>query len=246
MRLKVLGSSSLGNCYLLESRTEALIVEAGVNMSAMRKSLQGGFKRVAGAIITHRHGDHAKSVADLLFSGTRVLAPQDVFTAIGAEGDPCAIGIEPARGYSIGGFKVMPFEVKHDVPCVGYIVMHPEMGRLLFVTDTMTITQRMPSHLTQIMIEANYADDILDRNIESGAMPIAMRKRLMFSHMEIGTTKQLLSRMDLSEVCNIFLIHLSSSNSDEERFVQEVALQTGKPVYAADEGREFDISLEPY
>lgn len=246
MRLRVLGSSSVGNCYVLESRQGALIIEAGVHISAIRKSLEGGLNRVLGAIVTHRHGDHAKSVKDLLASGIRVLAPNDVFHSIGAGADPCARPIAPNRGYRFGEFKVVPFEVKHDVPCVSYIIDHPEMGRLLFVTDTMTITQKMPSHLTQIMIEANYADDILDRNIESGEMPIAMRKRLMLSHMELGSTKRLLGRMDLSEVCNIILIHLSSSNSDERRFQREVALQTGKMVYVADEGRDFDISLEPY
>lgn len=246
MRLRVLGSSSEGNCYLLESRSGVLIVEAGVPISVMRKSLENGFNRVLGVIVTHRHGDHAKSVKDLLSSGIRVLAPHDVFISIDADQDPCAKPISAGKGYRLGEFQVVPFEVKHDVPCVGYIIIHPEMGRLLFVTDTMTISQRMPRHLSQIMIETNYADDILDRNIESGAMPIAMRKRLMFSHMELGTAKRLLSRMDLSEVCNIVLIHLSSSNSDEERFVREVAVQTGKMVYAADEGREFELSLEPY
>lgn len=246
MRLRVLGSSSEGNCYLLESRQGTLIVEAGVSISHIRKSLQGGLKCVEGAIISHRHGDHAKSVADLLASGIRILAPHDVFASIGAGGDPCAKGIEKGRGYRFGDFKVMPFEVKHDVPCVGYIIMHPEMGRLIFVTDTMTISQRMPDHITQVMIETNYADDILERNIESGAMPVAMRKRLMFSHMELGTAKRLLERMDLSEVANIVLIHLSSANSDEERFVREMAISTGKLVYAADEGREFNLSLEPY
>ena len=251
MVLKVLGSSSLGNCYLLDSRREALIVEAGVPLSVIRKSLQNGLNRAAGAIITHRHGDHAKSVKDLLLAGIPVLAPRDVFESIGADRDLCAKFIEHSangatKGYCIGGFRVIPFEVEHDAPCVGYIIIHPEMGQLLFVTDTMTIKQAMPKHLTQIMIETNYADDILERNIESGLMPVAMRKRLMFSHMELGTAKTLLSRMDLSEVRNIILIHLSSSNSDEERFVSEVAVQTGKMVYAADEGREFDISLEPY
>lgn len=223
-----------------------MVVEAGVPMSAIRNALEGGFKRVAGAVISHRHGDHAKSVKDLLLSGTRVLAANDVFSSIGMENDPCAFPISPEKCYVIGKFRVIAFPVKHDVPCYGFIITHPEMGRLLFVTDTMAVSQKMPQGISQVMIETNYADDILDSNIESGAVPVAMRKRLMLSHMELGTAKKILSRMDLSSVQNIILIHLSSSNSDESRFVREMETHTGKRVFAADEGRVFDLSLEPY
>ena len=39
MVLKVLGSGSSGNCYILESDTEALIIEAGVPFLDVKKAL---------------------------------------------------------------------------------------------------------------------------------------------------------------------------------------------------------------
>lgn len=37
MVLKVLGSSSQGNCYILENRDEALIIEAGVRFIEVKR-----------------------------------------------------------------------------------------------------------------------------------------------------------------------------------------------------------------
>ena len=39
MKLKVLGSGSSGNCYLLESDTECLILEAGLPFMEVKKAL---------------------------------------------------------------------------------------------------------------------------------------------------------------------------------------------------------------
>ena len=96
------------------------------------------------------------------------------------------------------------------------------------------------------LVEANYADDILDRNIADGRIPISMRPRLLKSHMEIETIKGLLSENDLSQTQNIVLIHLSDGNSNEKRFVDEVISLTGKPVFAANKGLVINVSRIPY
>ncbi|EKC78421.1 hypothetical protein LEA_03506, partial [human gut metagenome] len=40
-------------------------------------------------------------------------------------------------------FKVFVLPVVHDVPCVGFVIEHQEMGRLLFITDTMMLEYRL-------------------------------------------------------------------------------------------------------
>ena len=119
------------------------------------------------------------------------------------------------------------------------------MGKLLFITDTVTLDYSIPG-LNHIMIEANYADDIVEKRIEAGLMPISMRPRRLYSHMDISQTKAILAENDLSQVDNIVLIHLSDGNSDEKRFVREIRELTGKPVYAADAGMTIELSKEPY
>lgn len=245
MKLHVLGSNSFGNCYILETVSEALIIEAGVRMTKVKKALRWQMRKVVGAVITHEHNDHSGYVAEMVASGIRVLALEEVFRSHDLLGKAFTLPIVPNKGYKIGNFKILAFLVKHDVPCVGYIITHQDMGKLLFITDTVTLDYSIPG-LNHIMIEANYADDIVEKRIEAGLMPISMRPRLLNSHMEISQTKAILAENDLSQVDNIILIHLSDGNSDEKRFVREIRELTGKPVYAADAGMTIELSKEPY
>lgn len=52
-RLKVLGSSSEGNCYILDSNSEKLIIELGVSWSKVLKGLNYKIEDVAGCIVSH-------------------------------------------------------------------------------------------------------------------------------------------------------------------------------------------------
>lgn len=245
MRLHVLGSNSFGNCYLLESDTEALIVEAGVRLSDIKKALKWNISKVVGAVISHEHNDHAGYVSEFINSGIYVLANERVFSIHRIESCSFRRPIEAGKGYKVGGFKIIPFNVVHDVPCYGFLIDHNDIGRILFITDTMMCEYTFPG-LNHIMIECNYAMDILDKNIESGKLPMAMRSRLLQSHMELSTTKDILESNDLSDVVNIILIHLSDGNSDEERFVREIQEITGKTVYAADKRLEVELLKTPY
>lgn len=245
MRLNVLGSDSNGNCYILQTDKEALIIEAGVRFSEVKKALKWQLSKVVGAVITHEHNDHAKYVRDFVSNGITVLALPSVFRAKGIDSLSFRKEIEPMHGYIVGSFRVFAMPVCHDVPCVGFIIEHEDMGRMLFVTDTMMLEYRVPG-LNHILLEANYAEDILDAKIEAGSVPLSMKPRLTHSHMEIETTKGILRANDLSGVNEIVLIHLSNGNSDERRFVREVQETSGKPVYAAVAGLELNLSINPY
>lgn len=245
MRLNVLGSDSNGNCYILQTDKEALIIEAGVRFSEVKKALKWQLSKVVGAVISHEHNDHAKYVRDFVSNGITVLALPSVFKAKGINSLSFRKDIEPMHGYIVGGFKVFVMPVCHDVPCLGFIIEHEDMGRMLFVTDTMMLEYRVPG-LNHILLEANYAEDILDAKIEAGSVPVSMKPRLIHSHMEIETAKGILRANDLSGVNEIVLIHLSNGNSDERRFIREVQEVSGKPVYAAVAGLELNLSINPY
>lgn len=246
MKLIILGSNSKGNCYILSNDREALIIEAGIRLSEVKKSLGFNISVIVGAVVTHEHNDHAGYLKDFIASGITVLALEDVFKSKDiSETASFTKRITPGKGYKVGEFKIIPFSVRHDVPCVGYLIDHPEMGKLLFVTDTMMLEYTF-SGLNHILLEANYADSILNENIENGTVQPFFRERVMKSHMELGTTKEILQSNDLSGVRNIVLIHLSGGNSNAKIFTEEVIKVTGKPVYAAVKGLKLDLSLNPY
>lgn len=246
MKLKVLGSNSLGNCYILENENEVLIIEAGVKLAKVKEAINYSVSKIVGCLVSHEHNDHAGHYMEYLKMGFPVLSPEAVYKHKGfSVMPPFAKVVQSGRGYKVGNFKVIPFEVQHDVPAFGYQVDHPDMGRLIFLTDTFFCEYTFDS-VNHWLIEANYADDILDRNIAYGKTPPSMRPRLLKSHMEIETTKELLMANDLADTQNIVLIHLSDGNSDEKRFVDEVIKLTGKPVVAANKGLVINFSKVPY
>jgi phosphoribosyl 1,2-cyclic phosphodiesterase len=55
MRLKVLGTGSSGNCYILENNQESLIIEAGISFKEVKKELNFNFEKVKGLLVSHEH-----------------------------------------------------------------------------------------------------------------------------------------------------------------------------------------------
>ncbi|MCR5753777.1 MAG: MBL fold metallo-hydrolase [Acetatifactor sp.] len=55
MLLKCLGSSSYGNCYVLDSGKEALVIEAGIDFKAVKVALDFDIKKIVGVVISHCH-----------------------------------------------------------------------------------------------------------------------------------------------------------------------------------------------
>lgn len=236
MKLKVIGSSSAGNGYILENDREALLIEAGCRFSEVKKALNFNIRKVVGCVVSHEHKDHARYVEEVKAVGIPVLGSESI--------TPSKV-IEPKHGYRLGSFRIIPLPVEHDVPCFAFLVQHDDMGKLLFVTDTMNFNYRIEG-LSHILIEANYSDKRLEDNIESGLLPESLRERIIRSHMEIGTTIDVLKSLDLSAVWNIVLIHLSEGNGDAEGFIQRILNETGRIPVIATPGLAMNIKNLPY
>lgn len=235
MRLKVIGSSSKGNCYILENETEALIIECGVRIADIKRSLEFNIGKVVGCLLTHEHGDHAFSIKDILSSGLKVYSTPGTFKALNIKHHN-AYPIEEKKIFKVGGFSVMAFDVKHDVAQpVGFLINHEETGNILFVTDTYYLPYTF-KNLNQIIIEANYSFEIVRCRIESGSINEKVGDRVLTSHMSIDSCKEVLLANDLKQVQNIVLIHLSEGNSNAEQFHKEITSATGKKVHVADSG----------
>lgn len=231
MKLTVLGSNSAGNAYILQTDAgESLLIECGVAISVIKKSLDFNLHDVV-AIVSHSHGDHAKSIREVANAGIPVYASADTFAAKGLTGHHRANTITAGKTFKVMGFAVKPFSVNHDVPCLGFLINHPECGLTLFLTDTFFCDYTFPG-LNNVIVECNHAMDIIDNNKTPGFL----RDRIIQSHMSLKTCKELLSANDLSQVNNIVLIHLSDSNSDEARFKREVSELTSKDVHIATKG----------
>lgn len=234
MVLKVIGSSSDGNGYVLDNGNEALFLEAGVRLTDFKKTVGFNIRKVVGCLVTHRHNDHAKYIKSMVDCGFPTLALPDVWQAKNISGSN-AIWLEYGKGYKFGKFKVLAFAACHDVPCAGYLIEHPDCGRMLFLTDSCMCEYRF-SGLNHILIECNYSDLKLSEAINDGRTLPSQRERLMTTHMELNTCKMTLAANDLHRVSEIVLLHLSDNNSDEKVFQTEIERQTGRPAYIASPG----------
>ena len=243
MMFVVVGSGSAGNCYLLKSETETLIVELGVKFSKITASLDYDLSKVVGCIVTHEHGDHANGVPAAISSGLNVYASHGTIEAIGLKNHRL-ISIDEMKKTSIGSFKVLPFPVKHDArQPVGFIISHPESGNILFITDTWYVSHRF-ENIDHVIIEANFDQAIVNEKLKENNR--YLRDRIIQSHLSIDAALDLLNANDLSKVNNIVLIHLSDSNSNASDFKDRVTKSTGKPVYIAESGLTLSLNKEPF
>lgn len=231
MILKVLGSSSSGNCYLLQSKEESLLLECGLSYKEILKGIDFDLSNLKGCLITHSHNDHCKAVKELAIAGVDIGLSHGTFQEL--------ISTKDLKNYShrmkflkhkkiekFGGFKVTSFNAMHDTKePLCFLIYHEEMGSLLFLTDSYYSPYAF-NNVEHILIECNYSEDILDE------LP-KHRARVLESHMSLETLKSHLENWDLSKTKTITLIHLSDSNSEPKRFKKEIKDLTNKEVNIA-------------
>ena len=241
MLLKVLGSSSKGNCFILENEEESLIIECGIPFLEIKKGLNFNLKKVVGCLCSHEHKDHSKSIKDVIKAGIPVYSSWGTLDAVGVKVNAMKHG----KLYHVGGFKVIPFDTMHDcAEPFGFFINHPETGNFIFATDTYYLPNRF-ENLSNIIIECNYRLDLLEDNIDKGKVSFALRNRTIQSHMSFDTCKEALVANDLSKVNNIVLIHLSDSNSNAKEFKDGIYRATGKTVHIAEKGLCINFNKTP-
>lgn len=224
------GSGSKGNCYRITDGSTPILLECGIKYRDIQKGFNFQLSDVAGCLISHEHGDHCKSIKDVLKSGIDCYMSPGTAEAIGIDHYRVK-KIESKKQFQLGTWSILPFDVQHDVSePLGFLLVNQAGERLLFATDTYYIKYRFEG-LTHIMVECNYSLEILKENILRGSVPPVMKKRLMHSHFNLENVKEFLKANDLSKVQEIWLLHLSDSNSNEDQFKQEIMEVTGKLVF---------------
>lgn len=247
MDLHVIGSGSTGNCYILENRDEQLIIECGIGLPEIKKALNFDYSNVVGCLVTHEHGDHYKSIQGVLDLGIDVFASAGTFKSELFPSSGHRKNTIKAKGsFQVGNFKILPFDVVHDAAePLGFIIQHPECGKVLFLTDTNYCKYTFPG-LNNIIIESNFSKKIIEEKFGEKLEMEFLKNRILKNHFSLEDCKVMLAANDLSQVNNIVLIHLSDSNSHEADFKNEVYQLTGKNVNVAGSGRKFDFNLTPF
>lgn len=241
MKLKVLGSGSSGNCYILENENEALIIEAGLPFMEVKKELNFNVIKIVGVLASHTHGDHAKYIGEYGKSGIPVWKPYntDFYKSCDMK--------------KYGTFEVRTFPNQNkdrrwlhnnsdgsECPCYGFHIKHPDMGSLVYATDTEYIKWRFKD-VNHIMVEANYDMQFVNREEPN-------YEHRLRGHMSLPTALDFISTNDNPALRNVVLIHLSDKSADSALFKQktEETVKYRSDVYVAERGLEVDMNLYPF
>ena len=206
MELKVIGSSSKGNGYILKTSNKALFVECGVTSFEMLREIHFNTFNVSVALISHEHSDHSKDVHSLIENGIKVCCSLGTAKALQIEKN--VIIAQDCKPITFDCFTVTPFKIEH------------ESGKILFVTDTKTIPDfAMKQVYSNILVECNYSFDKLKENVLNGVVNQHLAKRIIQSHLSLETCIDTFLKMDLSKLINVVLIHSSDTNSERSFFI---------------------------
>lgn len=148
LTLKVIGTGSLGNMYLLNYDNENLIIDLGMSYKDLLLNIDD-INSIIGCLIDHTHQDHLmpKTYDEIKGLGIKILTPTN--TQIG-------------KKYKLGSFEIIPLPCIHNVECRGYLI---KVGgdTLLFATDTRLLPKVKNVKFDYFIIEVNYIEAIREQ-----------------------------------------------------------------------------------
>jgi phosphoribosyl 1,2-cyclic phosphodiesterase len=224
VRFMSLGSGSSGNCYYLGTETYGILIDAGIPVRAIKKTLKDagiGIECIRAIFITHDHADHIKSVSPLgekcfipVFSTVKIHDGINRSYCVTEKLSTCVRYLEKQQPIKLADFSVEAFEVPHDgTDNVGYCITI-EDKTFCFVTDLGEITPLVAEYIQRanyLIIESNYDEEML----EMGPYPDYLKKRIAsnIGHLSNQVTSKFLAEHIDEHLKFIWLCHLSKDNN---------------------------------
>lgn len=233
MLLRTIATGSSGNSYVLISNTgEILLFDLGVSEKTIKKGIDWKISNVVGVVISHGHKDHSLSVEDFKSMGIQILAPY--------LGDSC-------KPMKMGGFTVKPFDLTtidgswthtdangEPCPIYGFMIEHPEIGRMLYITDCEFVKWRF-KNVNHILLGVNYDQELLSGDE-------AKKNHVVRGHMSIDTSCDFVKANASDQLQNVIMCHLSKENADSDSFIEKMKKAVPNVnVCVAEPGMELEL-----
>lgn len=247
------GSGSSGNCYLLYTETEGLIIDLGIGTRALKKYFREyglPLSCVKHILVTHDHADHVKNVGK--FSNAMNLP---VYSTAGVHqginnnyvvrakvATENVRVIEAETTFRLGDFSVTAFKVPHDsTDNVGYRIEYQGVVFCL-MTDVGYLTDEMKQMIgdaNYLVLEANYDLEML----RAGTYPEYLKTRIMGAggHLSNEECGHAIAENATPRLKHVWLCHLSEENNHPElaRKTVEQILRS----YGIVPGKDFQLDV---
>jgi phosphoribosyl 1,2-cyclic phosphodiesterase len=228
MRFSVLASGSGGNACYVETAHSRIMIDAGLSRREMLRRLElieVNPKTLDALIITHEHTDHVKgagSLARLLDIPVYINGPtfDRSIKTLGRVSKP--IAFHTGQSITINDLIIETFTKCHDAEDPMGLVMCSNGVRLGLITDLGRSTRLVEDRLKNchsLIIEFNYDPNML----EDGPYPLHLKKRIRGpeGHLSNQQAGELLGAVAHKDLQRVVLAHLSETNNQNERALQE-------------------------
>ncbi|MDO4489377.1 MAG: MBL fold metallo-hydrolase [Eubacteriales bacterium] len=233
MILASLGSGSKGNCTLISTNTENILVDCGIP----EKTIVEGLRKLSlcvndidAILITHEHSDHISSLKKLMNKyDIPAYASYGTISNISDSDNMNFFVIQADSEFYIGNTMVTPFRTYHDTPGpLGYRLEQEAAvcGKdtaVCVLTDCGHYDEYIKSHLRNLdamLIEANHNIDML----MTGPYPMFLKRRIFSDngHASNISCGRLLDEIRSDRLKGVLLGHLSEVNNDPYIALKEV------------------------
>lgn len=220
MKVKILGSGSSGNQYIIENELKnQLLIECGIKYKNVANSIN--FCNVQGLIISHRHLDHALEKDKFEMRGIDVYDHSN---------------LTAGKKQAIGDYDILPIPVLHgDVPNFSFIIKDKISGKkILFCTDLEQMPNVADVEYEFMLLEANYSEDIVEDKIIQGQN----FNRNCFKHMSLEKLIEWLSVRKVPTK-NLVIIHTSETGLINQEIIYNAVKKYGQKTYIAKKNLEI-------
>ena len=223
LNIKTLSTGSSGNCYLLSTEDETLILDCGLPIKEIKKGLNFDISKVAGVLCTHEHADHNKALEDLRNMGMRIHAPF------------CVGNVKSSR-IRMGSFNVTSFDLPHNGTWNSGFLIKVNGQKILYMTDFEYCQYNFRKlKVNHILIECNYQKELVSKDLPNYEHKIR-------GHASLDTCKGFIEANATDDLRTVLLLHMGSDTCNPEECVSEVQKVAGNAIVDyARKGLEIEL-----